>query len=90
VGSVRIDAAGAATAEGCELPPEALAFAAYADRSRAAFPLPPEWISRDDAAVVVEAGFRRTLAGGFVDAPFPCVPWRARPRAAAFDLTPRQ
>ncbi len=90
VGSVRIDAAGAATAEGCELPPEALAFAAYADRSRAAFPLPPEWISRDDAAVVVEAGFRRTLAGGFVDAPFPCVPWRARPRTAAFDLTPRQ
>jgi hypothetical protein len=89
-GSVRIDANGAATVEGCDLPPEALAFAAYPDRTRAAFPLPPEWIVRDDAAVVVEAGFRRTLPGGFVDAPFPCVPWRTRPRTAAFDLTPRQ
>lgn len=89
-GSVRIDANGGATVDGCDLPPEALAFAAYPDRTRAAFPLPPEWIARDDAAVVVEAGFRRTLPGGFVDAPFPCVPWRPRPRTAAFDLTPQQ
>ena len=89
-GWVQVDAVAGITAEGCDIPQESLAFAAYSDRARGAFFVPPEWIARERAAIVVRAGFRRTLPGGFVDAPFPSVPWRAQPRSAAFDLTPRQ
>lgn len=87
--SVRIGDDGAATVDGCEVAADSVEFAAYPDRIRASFYVPPEWISREDDATIVEVGFRREIAAGFVDALLPTVPWRTRPRAMALDLSPR-
>jgi len=64
----------------------ALEFRAYGDRFRVAFALPPAWIERVDGEAVVALGLRRSGAGGWVDAPFATVPWRARPRTIGIDL----
>lgn len=89
-GLVRIDSDGARAVESAELPADAISFAAYRDRFRASFVLPPEWVRREAGETVAEVGFRRELEGGFADAPFPCVPWRERPRTILLDLAPRQ
>jgi hypothetical protein len=88
-GTVRIGDDGAATVEGCEVPADAVEFALYPGRVRASFFVPPEWIVREDDATIVEVGFRREFAAGFVDALAPTVPWRTRPRTVALDLSPR-
>ena len=88
-GTVRIGDDGAATVEGCEVPADAVEFALYPGRVRASFFVPPEWIAREDDATIVEVGFRREFAAGFVDALAPTVPWRTRPRTVALDLSPR-
>lgn len=81
---------GTLDSEGCSVTPEVLSFARHGDRFRAAFFVPPEWIRRDLEVTRVEVGFRRSVAGGFVDAPFPTVPWSTAPRRLAFDLSSRQ
>lgn len=88
-GLVRVDASAATTGESVDLPPDAIAFARYGDRFRTSVVLPAEWIRRDEGATVAEVGFRRELEGGFADAPFACVPWRARPRTILLDLSTR-
>lgn len=87
IGSVHIDGAGATEFDGVSLDAEAKEYAAQATGFRASFVMPPEWIQREDERTVVEIGFRREVPGGFVDAPFPSVPWRARPRLGAIDLS---
>lgn len=89
-GLVRIDASAATTAESTSLSPDAVEFAAFRDRFRASFALPPEWVRRESGETVVELGFRREIEGGFADAPFPCTPWTPRPRTILLDLAPRQ
>jgi hypothetical protein len=86
---VRVDASAATATESVDLPPDAIAFARYADRFRTSFVLPADWVRRDGGETIAEVGFRRELEGGFADAPFACVPWRARPRTILLDLASR-
>lgn len=88
-GLVRVDASAATATESVDLPPDAIAFARYADRFRTSFVLPADWVRRDGGETIAEVGFRRELEGGFADAPFACVPWRARPRTILLDLASR-
>ena len=89
-GEVEIRADGTHSADGCTVAGDAVEFAADRGRARASFVVPPEWIRRDDLSTLAELGFRRTFAGGFADAPFPCVPWRSSPRTGSIDLSPKQ
>jgi hypothetical protein len=89
-GFVRVDATGAVVVESCELQVDSIEFGSFPGQLRASFFIPPDWISREDDATIVEVGFRRSFPGGFADAPFPTVPWRARPRTIAIDLATRK
>jgi hypothetical protein len=61
-------------------------FAAYPDRFRASFLVPPSWIDRSGGETMVTLGFRRESAAGRSDAVFPATPWRRLPRAVRVDL----
>jgi len=88
---IRIDALGAVTKESCDdLAPDAVEFAHFPDRFRGGFVVPSGWTKRTDDATIIEVGFRRAWRAGFVDAPFPTVPWRSRPRTQAIDIMPRE
>lgn len=66
--------------------PAGVGFAAYPDRFRASFLLPPSWIDRSGGETMVTLGFRRESAAGRSDAVFPATPWRRLPRAVRVDL----
>lgn len=63
-----------------------LRFAAYPDRFRASFLVPPAWIDRSGGETMVTLAFRRESAAGRTDAVFPTTPWRRLPRPVRIDL----
>ena len=87
-GSVRVDGSGAVTILESSLGAEAVEFAAFPERFRAATVFPSEWIRREEGTTILQVGFRRLFPGGFADAPFATVPWRTRPRTIELELSP--